>query len=53
MDEMTPEVARTEIERMRGTDEIKNVMHPSHEAALRTPRLVRQADARVFAVAPP
>jgi hypothetical protein len=36
MDEMTPEVARTEIDRLRSSDEIKNVMHPSHERALQS-----------------
>jgi hypothetical protein len=35
-DEITPEMARGEIETLRGSDEIKQVMHPSHDAALRT-----------------
>jgi chemotaxis regulatin CheY-phosphate phosphatase CheZ len=35
-DEMSPEVARAEIDRLRGSDEVKNVMHPSHERALQS-----------------
>jgi hypothetical protein len=36
MDDMTPEVARAEIDRLRGSEEIKNVMHPSHDRALQS-----------------
>jgi hypothetical protein len=35
-DELTPETARGEIEKLRSSDEVKNVMHPSHERALQS-----------------
>jgi hypothetical protein len=35
-DELTPEVARGEIEKLRSSEEVKNVMHPSHERALQS-----------------
>jgi hypothetical protein len=35
-DEITPEMARVEIEKLRSSEEVKNVMHPSHERALQS-----------------
>jgi hypothetical protein len=35
-DELTPEMARVEIEKLRNSDEVKQVMHPSHDRALQS-----------------
>jgi hypothetical protein len=35
-DELTPDAAKAEIEKLRSSDEVKNVMHPSHERALQS-----------------